>query len=84
MAFGVEPRFGFLSVSGFGGETGFDPVLLAALVVCGVLVAYGRQFTDDPRRGMSVEVGAIRDDLCVPVGRESFDLIPALVVNRPR
>src|SRR5215210_5092604 len=65
-------------------EAGLDPVLLAALVVRGVLVACGRQLTDDPRRGVSVEVRAVGDDLGGPVRREPLDLVPALVPDRAR
>src|SRR5215218_1540435 len=44
------------------GVAGLDPVLLATLVLVGILVAHGRQLPDDPRRGVSVEVGAVGDD----------------------
>ena len=50
-----------------GGKAGLDPVLLATLVVVGVLVAHGRQLPDGPRRGVSVEVRAVGDDLRAPV-----------------
>ena len=56
--------------SGLGGVAGFDPVLFAALVLVGVLVTHGRQLTDDPRRGVSVEVRAVGDHLGGFVGEE--------------
>ena len=66
-------------VAGFEGEAGFDPVLLAALVLGGVLVTHGRQLPDDPCRGVSGGAGAIGDDLGVFVRGELFDLLPVLV-----
>jgi hypothetical protein len=44
------------------GVAGLDPILLATLVLVGVLVTHGRQLPDDPRRGVSVEVGTVSDD----------------------
>ena len=50
---GVEAGCSRLSLlparAGLGEAAGFDPVLYAALVLVGVLVTHGRQFTDDPR-----------------------------------
>jgi hypothetical protein len=57
----------------FGGIAGFDPVLFAALVLVGVLVTHGRQITDDPRRGVSVEVRTVGDHGGCPVGEKVGD-----------
>src|SRR5215213_7386372 len=59
----------------FGGVAGFDPVLFAALVLVGVLVTHGRQLTDDPRRGVLVEVRAVGDHLGGFVGQYIRDRI---------
>src|SRR5215211_4266739 len=59
-----------LSSAGVCGVTGFDPVLFAALVLESVLVTHGRQLTDDPRRGVSVEVRAVSDDEGIFVGEQ--------------
>src|SRR5215210_6627146 len=74
---------GFLS-AGLGGVAGFDPVLFAALVLVGVLVAYGRQLTDGPRRGVSVEVRAVGYYLGGLVGQEGWDGGPAGEPDRAR
>src|SRR5215208_4380763 len=67
----VRSRLSLLPArSGLGGVAGFDPVLFAALELVGVLVTHGRQLTDDPRRGMSVEVRAVGDHLGGFVGEE--------------
>ena len=57
----------------FGRVAGFDPVLFAALVFVGILVTHGRQLTDDPRRGVSVEVRAVGDYFGGFVGQEVAD-----------
>ena len=68
----------------FGGVAGFDPILFAALVLVGVLVTHGRQLTDDPRRGVSVEIRTIRDDLRVLVGQELRCAVHVLEPDRTR
>src|SRR5215207_2604885 len=62
-----------LSSAGVCGVSGFDPVLFAALVLVGVLVTHGRQLTDDPRRGVLVEIRAVGDYLGGFVGEEFRD-----------
>ena len=61
----------------FDGVAGFDPVLFATLELVGVLVTHGRQLTDDPRRGVSVEVRAVGDYLGGFVGEKIRDRIRA-------
>ena len=67
-----------------GRVSGVYPVLFAALVLECVLVTHGRQFTDGPRRGVSVEVRAIGDDLGRLVGKELGDHVHALEPDRTR
>src|SRR5919106_2237549 len=60
--------------------TGVHPVLFTALVLQGAFVTHGRQLTDDPRRGVSVEVRAVRYHLgrliCQEVGDHAYVLEP--------
>src|SRR5215204_6916201 len=71
-----------LSSAGVCGVSGFDPVLFAALVLVGVLVTHGRQLTDDPRRGVSVEVRTVGDHGGCLVGKKVGDLGSAGVTYR--
>jgi hypothetical protein len=77
-----EREGGNPSDAALGGIAGVDPVLLAVLVLVGVLVAHGRQLTDDPRRGVSIEVRAISDDLRAPVGQDLRGEIHVLEPDR--
>src|SRR5215208_2619965 len=85
---GVEAARARLSLpparSGLGGVAGFDPVLFAALVLVGVFVTHGRQLTDDPRRGVSVEVRTVGDHGGCPVGEKVGDHGPAGEPDRAR
>ena len=65
-----------------GRVAGVHPVLFAALVLVCVLVTHGRQLTDDPRRGVSVEVRAVRHHLGVLVGQEVGDRVHILKPDR--
>src|ERR671913_946160 len=69
----------FLSAA-LGRVAGFHPVLFTALVLEGVFVTHGRQLPDDPRRGVSVEVRAVRHHLgrliCQEVGDHAHVLEP--------
>src|ERR687893_782766 len=78
----LGPGRGSPSAPGLDGEAGLDPVLLAALVVGGVLVTHGRQLPDDPRRGVSVEVRAVGDNLGASVPDQALDLVLPLVADR--
>src|SRR5215213_3999293 len=73
-----------LSSAGVCGVSGFDPVLFAALVLVGILVTHGRQLTDDPRRGVSVEVRAVGDYFGGFVGQEVADHDPSREPDRTR
>ena len=68
----------------FGRVAGFDPVLFAALVFVGILVTHGRQLTDDPRRGVSVEVRAVGDYFGGFVRQEVADHDPSRELDRAR
>src|ERR671913_1852945 len=57
---------------------GVHPVLFTALVLEGALVPHGRQLTDDPRRGVSVEVRAVRYHLGSLIGQEGGDQVQVL------
>ena len=65
-----------------GRVAGVHPVLFASLVLVCVFVTHGRQFTDDLRRGMSIEVRAIGHDLGGLFGQEVGDHIPVLEPDR--
>src|ERR687896_617479 len=54
---------------------GVHPVLFTALVLQGAFVTHGRQLTDDPRRGVSVEVRAVRYHLGSLMGQEGGDQV---------
>src|SRR5918993_850646 len=65
-----------------GRVAGFHPVLFAALVLIGVLVTHGRQLTDDPRRGVSVEVRAVGHHLGRLIWQEVGDGVHVLETDR--
>jgi hypothetical protein len=65
-----------------GRVAGVHPVLFAALVLVCVFVTHGRQLTDDPRRGVSVDVRAVSHHFGSLIGQEVWDQVHVLEPDR--
>ena len=52
----------------FHWEPGFHPPLLAIGIMCNVCITHGRQFTGGVFAGVSMVVGAVRDDFNILIG----------------